>query len=41
LKGLSYVRYLETVRARKRSTIQDYEIILRLHLVEYFGDKPA
>lgn len=39
--GESYVRYLETVRERKRSTIQDYEIILRLHLVEYFGDKPV
>lgn len=36
----SYVRYLETVRERKRSTIQDYEIILRRHLIPYFGDKP-
>lgn len=38
--GARYVRHLETVRYRKRSTIQDYEIMLRRHLVPFFGDKP-
>jgi integrase len=38
--GERYIRHLETVRQRKRSTIQDYEIMLRRHLVPYFGEKP-
>ena len=33
-----YLRHLEAVRVRKRSTVQDYEIMLRRHLVPFFGD---
>ena len=36
--GERYLRHLEAVRARKRSTVQDYEIMLRRHLVPFFGD---
>ena len=36
--GGRYLRHLEAVRARKRSTVQDYEIMLRRHLVPFFGD---
>jgi integrase len=36
--GRRYLRHLETVRARKHSTVQDYEIMLRRHLVPFFGD---
>jgi integrase len=35
--GRRYLRHLETVRERKRSTLQDYEIMLRRHLVPFFG----
>ena len=37
--GCSYLRHLEIVRGRKRSTIEDYESILRRHLVPFFGDR--
>jgi integrase len=35
--GDRYIRHLETVKGRKRSTTQDYRIILRLHLVPHFA----
>ncbi len=35
--GQRYLRHLEDVMQRKRTTIQDYRIILRLHLGPYFG----
>jgi integrase len=38
--GRRYVRHLETVRQRKRSTTQDYEIMLRRHLSPFFGETP-
>lgn len=37
--GRRYLQHLEVVRERKRSTVQDYEIMLRRHLVPYFGDR--
>jgi integrase len=38
--GRRYIRHMETVRQRKRTTVQDYEIILRRHLVPAFGSQP-
>jgi len=35
--GQRYVQHLEDVMQRKRTTIQDYRIMLRLHLAPYFG----
>jgi len=35
--GQRYLRHLEEVMQRKRTTIQDYRIMLRLHLGPYFG----
>jgi integrase len=35
--GQRYVRHLEEVMQRKGTTIQDYRIMLRLHLGPYFG----
>lgn len=34
--GARFIAHLETVKGRKRSTIQDYRIILRAHLVPAF-----
>src|SRR5215210_2904617 len=34
-----YLSHLEEVMERKRTTIQDYRIILRRHLAPYFGRK--
>ncbi len=35
--GQLYLQHLEDVMQRKRTTIQDYRIMLRLHLGPYFG----
>jgi integrase len=35
--GQRYLQHLEDVMQRKRTTIQDYRIVLRLHLAPYFG----
>ncbi|MDQ4040699.1 MAG: tyrosine-type recombinase/integrase, partial [Actinomycetota bacterium] len=37
--GNRYVDHLEHVMERKRSTVQDYRIILNRHLAPYFGGK--
>jgi integrase len=34
----AYIEHLQQVRRRKHSTVQDYEIIARLHLVPFFGE---
>ncbi len=36
--GRRYLQHLGAVRERKRSTVQDYEIMLRRHLVPFFGE---
>lgn len=37
--GQRYLQHLEEVMQRKRTTIQDYRIMLRRHLGPYFGSK--
>jgi len=37
--GRRYIDHLEKVLQRKPSTIQDYRIILRLHLAPFFGEQ--
>jgi integrase len=37
--GKRYVHHVEHFRGRKRSTVQDYQIILERHLVPFFGDR--
>jgi integrase len=37
--GARYIAHLETVLERKPTTIQDYRIILKLHLVDYFEER--
>lgn len=39
--GERYVRHLGEVMQRKRTTTQDYEIMLRRHLAPFFGDRPV
>lgn len=38
--GEAYCVAAETRRERKASTVTDYRLYLRLHLVPYFGDRP-
>jgi len=38
--GERYLHHLEVVMERKRSTLQDYRIILSRHLAPFFGDRP-
>jgi integrase len=38
--GNRYITHLATVMERKPTTIQDYSIILRRHLVPFFGERP-
>lgn len=35
-----YLRHLEEVMQRKRTTVQDYRIMLRRHLGPFFGKRP-
>jgi integrase len=37
--GARYISHLETVLERKPTTIQDYRIILKRHLVRFFGER--
>ena len=37
--GERYLEHLETVMQRKQTTLQDYEIMLRVHLVPFFGGR--
>jgi integrase len=37
--GDEYIRYLEVVLERKRTTIQDYRIMLDSHFVPFFGER--
>lgn len=38
--GAEYIGYLENLKNRKPTTVQDYRIILHTHFVEFFGDRP-
>lgn len=38
--GKRHCRQLETVKRRRAQTVQDYRIILRLHLEPFFNDRP-
>ena len=38
--GAQYLRHLEEVMQRKRTTVQDYRIMLRRHLGPFFGKRP-
>jgi len=38
--GAQYLRHLEDVMQRKRTTVQDYRIMLRRHLGPFFGKRP-
>ena len=38
--GALYLTHLEEVMQRKRTTVQDYRIMLRLHLAPFFGRRP-
>jgi integrase len=39
--GTHYLRHLDEVMQRKRTTIQDYAIMLRRHLGPFFGSRPV
>jgi integrase len=38
--GERYLRHLEVVMQRKKTTIHDYKIILNRHLIPFFGERP-